>query len=244
MYNRFMEMEERLLAEIANNKPSDRARRLLSEMVTVLMVGASGSGRDTIIRALVDKGGYWPLLTSTTRPMRINNGVMESDGVEYNFLTEELAIDHLRAGDYLEVSPVHGHINGLLVDELQRAHDSGKIAITDMDPQGADKYMKLSDKVISIFMLPPSYEVWLSRLRQRYESDEAFEAAWPRRRQSADMELEMALNVPYYHFVINDDIFETTRICDQIAMGEGLSADLQQRGVVLARELLNRLRLE
>lgn len=234
-------MEEVYERMIAAYRPGEHARVLLGAMPTVLMVGVSGAGRDTIIRKLVERGGYYPLVTSTTRLPRINNGVMERDGVEYYFLTTEQARQRLEAGEYVEVSPVHDRINGLLIDELQRAHDSGKIAITDLDPQGALKYHDLSDEVTTIFVLPPTYEAWMQRNRQRYASDEDFAAAWPRRRQSAIMELGLVLETPFYHFVINDELSDAVDACDRIAHGEERDAAAEKAGRELARGMLERL---
>lgn len=234
-------MEEVYERMIAANEPNERARTLLAETTIVLMVGMSGVGRDTIINQLVARGGYYPLLTATTRPMRINNGVMERDGVEYRFLSTEQAVEYLQAGEYVEVSPVHDHINGLLVDELQRAHDSGQIAITDMDPQGAAKYRTLSDAVIPIFVLPPTYDAWMNRMRERYDSPADFNAAWPRRRQSAIMELGMALDAPFYRFVVNDELSEAVVACDQIAHGHVADEATESHNRELAHSLLDQL---
>jgi len=235
-------MEEVYERMIAAYQPGERARVLLGETAMVLMVGVSGVGRDTIINQLVAKGGYYPLVTSTTRAPRVNDGVMEQDGVEYWFVTEEQARERMEAGEYVEVSPVHDRINGLLIDELQRAHETGKIAITDMDPQGAYKYHELSDHVIAIFVLPPSYDEWMSRNRLRYASDEAFTEAWPRRRESAIMELEMAMRDPFYHFVINDELTHAIEQCDNIARGIPIDTEAQDKGRMLASAILTKLR--
>jgi len=234
-------MEEVDKQMIAESVPNERARTLLIDTPMVVMVGVSGAGRDTIINQLVDRGGYYPLVTSTTRAPRINNGVMEQDGVEYNFLTTEQARERLAAGDYVEVSPVHDHINGLLVDELERAHESGKIAITDMDPQGASKYYALSDHVIAIFVLPPDYDEWMSRNRLRYASEVDFVDAWPRRRESAIMELEMAMRDTFYHFVVNNELQHAVDACDDIAHGVPIDEESRGRGKMLASAILAQL---
>lgn len=229
---------------ITENNPNDHARRILADTRTVLMVGVSGAGKDTIIRELVARGGYHPLVTSTTREMRVNNGVPEQDGVEYHFLTIDRAEEYLLAGKYIEASLVHGYVYGLTVDELERAHDSGKIAITDMDPQGAEKYKTLDDSVITIFVLPPSHQELMARLDNRYESQAAFLEAWPTRRESAIAELVDALEKPYYQFVINDDLSDAVEACDRIAHGEFTTEDEQTAGRIAAHSLLRSLQSE
>ena len=237
-------MEEVQRQRVVAYQPGDQARALLSETKMVLMVGMSGVGRDTIINELVRRGAYYPLVTSTTRLPRVNDGIMEQNGVEYYFLTPDQATHNLEQGGYVEVSPVHDHVNGLLIEELQRAHDSGKIAISDVDPQGAMKYRQLSDTVTAIFVLPPSYEEWMRRNKQRYASDDEFTAAWPRRRQSAMMELNMAIHAPFYHFVINDQVTHAVDACDAIAHGAPLDQAAQEKGIALARAILASLQAE
>lgn len=239
-----MSMEEEQRQRVVAYQPGDRARALLSETKMVLMVGMSGVGRDTIINELVRHGAYYPLVTSTTRLPRVNNGIMEQNGVEYYFLTHDQATQNLEQSGYIEVSPVHDHVNGLLVEELQRAHDSGKIAISDVDPQGASKYHELSETVTAIFVLPPSYEEWMRRNKQRYASDDEFAVAWPRRRQSAMMELDMAIHAPFYHFVINDEIARAVSACDEIAHGAPLDQIAQDKGIALAQTILDSLHAE
>jgi guanylate kinase len=68
------------------------------------------------------------------------------------------------------------------------------------------EYKKVSSDVMAIFIVPPTYEAWIERLKKRYETEEAFRAEWPKRRASAIEELTRALLLPYYHFIINDQL--------------------------------------
>lgn len=72
--------------------------------------------------------------------------------------------------------------------------------------QGVDEYKELSQNVIAIFILPPNYDEWRRRLAARYATPEEFDAEWPKRRASAIAELQHALEVPYYHVIINDNL--------------------------------------
>lgn len=203
--------------EIEAYKPAEWAVQLYRETPFVLLAGITGAGRDTIVRQLTAKGDYYQYVTSTTRPMRSDDGVPEQEGVEYYFLSTDQALEKLRAQQYIEVSVVHECIYGLTVDELRRVHGSGKIGLSDTEPNGVDKLKTLSPGIIAIFVVPPSYETWLERAKARYENEEEFWASWPTRRASAIRELQYALDKPYYHFVINDDLTEAVEMCDKIA---------------------------
>lgn len=208
---------ETIEQRIKNYTPSQEEVGLLGSTEVVLLVGITGAGKDTVLREMLKSGAFHNLITTVTRAPRYNNGVLEQDGVDYHFISEERAIELLEAGEYVEASLVHGRVYGVTADEIRRAHDDGKTAIADVDVQGVAKYKKVSENVTAIFLVPPDYAEWRRRVRHRYPTEEEFLADWPNRRQSAVAELERALSTPYYHFVINDDLSETVRACTQIA---------------------------
>ena len=142
----------------------------------ILFVGITGSGKNTMISELMKTGMYHDLVTTISRSPRVsNNGIMEANGVDYYyFISPEEAEAKLRAGQYAEVSLVHGRIYGLTLDELRKAKSSGKLIIADLDTQGVEKLMKLSDRVMPIFVLPPTYAEWQRRVEKRYMNNEAF----------------------------------------------------------------------
>lgn len=51
----------------------------------IALVGASGSGKSTIERAIADKFGFKKVVSFTTRPKR----ECEVDGIDYHFITKE-----------------------------------------------------------------------------------------------------------------------------------------------------------
>ncbi len=226
---------ERLISEYT---PNEAGVELLRDTELVLLVGITGAGKNTVLNELVKTGEYHDLITTITREPRYNNGILEQDGVEYYFVSEERAIQLLEAGEYVEVSPVHGRIYGVTVDEVRKAHDAGKMAIADIDVQGVSKYKKLSDNVSAIFLVPPSYEEWQRRVRLRYPDEESFLEDWPNRRESAVMELEKALTAPYYHFVINEDLAVAVDACAKIAKNRDRFVRKDDETRLIARDLL------
>lgn len=208
---------ESIEEQIKNYTPNHVGADLLKSTNVVLLVGITGAGKDTVQHEMLKTGLFHNLVTTITRPPRYNNGVLEEDGIDYHFIDDEAATKLLNAGEYVEVSLVHGRIYGVTSNEIRRAQEGGKIAIADVDVQGVAKYKKVSDSVTAIFLVPPNYHEWRRRVRNRYPNEAAFLEDWPNRRQSAVMELERALAAPYYHFVINDELAETVHSCMQIA---------------------------
>lgn len=224
---------------ISEYTPNEAGVELLRQTELVLLVGITGAGKNTVLNEMVKSGEYHDLITTITREPRYNNGVLEQDGVEYYFVSQERALELLKAGEYVEVSPVHGRIYGVTVDEVRKAHDAGVMAIADIDVQGVSKYKKLSDNVSAIFLVPPSYEEWQRRVRLRYPTEEEFLEDWPNRRASAVMELEKALTAPYYHFVVNDDLTLAVDACMKIAKNRDRFVRKDDETRLLARDLLD-----
>ena len=223
-------------------QPTAETIELVEQSKITLLVGISGAGKDTIKRKLLEKEDYRDIVSHTTRAPRMNNGVAEVDGEDYHFISNDVAAEMIQNKAFIEAKCVHGTVYGTSTQEVRLAHDEGKIAVTDIDVQGVDEYKELSRDVVAIFILPPSYNVWRERLHQRYETTEEFESEWPKRRSSAIMELEKALFVSYYHFIINDDLDHSVRIVDEIAHQGDLFNRKDDEARLLARDILDEIR--
>jgi len=192
---------------------SDSAKQVLRDTRLALFVAPSASGRNTIIRELIKTGCYHFIVSDTTRRPRVNNGVMEQNGSEYWFRSEEEVLDEIKNGEFLEAAVIHNQqVSGISIRELQKAHDDNKIAITDIEIIGAANVHRLKPDVTAVFMVPPSFDIWLERIHSRgqMEPDE-----FMRRMESAERELSTALRADYYRFILNDTVEGTTAEVDK-----------------------------
>ena len=226
---------------IDSYKPTPETIELVRDSHITLLVGISGAGKDTIKKHLLEKDGYSDIISHTTRAPRMNNGILEQDGKDYHFSSLETAQTMLAKQAFIEAKLVHGTVYGTSTGEVRRAHDMHKIAITDIDVQGVDEYKQVSQEVVAIFILPPSFAIWRERLMARYESPEAFDQEWPKRRTSAIKELQQALSVPYYHFIINDDLAHSVAVADEIAHQGDLFHRKDDEARLVARDLLEEI---
>lgn len=197
--------------------PTDEAADLVKNTKIALLVGITGAGKDTIKKELLKNPDYLDIVSHTTRPPRINNGVKEVKGQDYHFINDRTARKMVQNHEFIEAKFVHGTVYGTSMAELQAVHDQGKIALNDLDVQGVDEFKNLSPGAVAIFILPPSYEVWIERLSERYKTKKAFKQEWDKRRRSAIKELTKALEVPYYHFIINDRLDRAVSVVDEMA---------------------------
>lgn len=238
--NRLERLDE-FEAVLKDYRPSPESIELLKDIPFVLLVGPTAAGRNTLINILVDTGRYHYNVSDTTRQPRTNNGVMERDGVEYWFKTEEEFLSGLRAGAYLEGAIIHAQqVSGMSVAELQRAHNSGKIAINEIEVDGAAHIQAYKPDALFVFLLPPTFDIWMERLRGRGEMDEA---EVRRRLDSSLDEISTGLKQDFYQFVVNNEIHEAAMAVDELANGRPVDRDKQAHGRDHAEQLLIDIRL-
>ena len=203
----------------------------------VILSSPSGGGKTSIAKALLARRpdvGY--SVSCTTRAPRAG----EANGKDYYFLTEQEFVARRAKGDFAESAQVHGLWYGTLRSEVERVLGSGKHVILDIDVQGAAQFRRAFPQAVLVFVLPPSGESLLERLRERGTENAA---QLTRRLQSAIAELQA---VPEYQYVvINDELERAVQrvagIIDAEAMRRerltGLERDLRSIVERLEREI-------
>lgn len=130
--------------------------------LVVIIVGPSGVGKGTIVRWITHR---YPMfvasVSATTRPPRPG----ERDGEDYFFVTER-QFDRLITHDgLLEWAVVHGaHRYGTPRAAVEDVLDQGKHVILEIDVQGMRQARRRVDRVVTVFVEPPSLEELTSRL--------------------------------------------------------------------------------
>jgi guanylate kinase len=183
----------------------------------IILSAPSGSGKTTIARTLLRERrdvGY--SVSCTTRPPR--NG--EVDGRDYHFLSVDEFLRRRSEGAFAESAEVHGNLYGTLRSEIQRVLAQGLHVVMDIDVQGARQLRRAFPESVTVFVLPPSGEVLLSRLRHR-KTESAAEVV--NRLHSALHELQAIEE--YEYVVINDDLDQTVRRVGAIIDAEVVSRE-------------------
>jgi guanylate kinase len=127
----------------------------------VVVSSPSGGGKGTLIRRVlktVPNLGY--SVSFTTRPPRAG----EADGRDYHFVSVDEFQEMIGAGEFLEWAQVHGHLYGTGRSQVAREVAAGRDIILEIDVQGARSVRALVQDAVSVFILPPSYEVLSERL--------------------------------------------------------------------------------
>lgn len=136
----------------------------------IIISSPSGGGKGSLIkevRAMLPDLGY--SVSHTTRPQRFG----EEDGREYFFTTKQDFERRIAGGDFLEFAEVHGNLYGTSLRESEKVFNTGRDLIVEVDVQGALQISEKLPESITIFILPPSFEVLKARLTARGTEGEA-----------------------------------------------------------------------
>ncbi|MFL5617664.1 MAG: guanylate kinase [Gemmatimonadaceae bacterium] len=198
----------------------------------VILSAPSGGGKTTIARMLLGRRpdlGY--SVSCTTRGPREG----EVAGRDYYFISRAEFIAKREQGAFAESAEVHGNLYGTLRAEVDRVMSSGRHVVMDIDVQGAVQFVRAFPLSVTIFILPPSAEVLLERLRGRNTESSAQLAA---RLQSALQELQQVDE--YEYVVMNDELERAVSSVESIIDAEVVSRERlknlrQQVGVLIER---------
>ena len=158
----------------------------------------SGGGKGTLIRRVLDTVPNLSYSVSyTTRTPR--NG--EVHGREYFFVNRETFEAMVRANEFLEWALVHGNLYGTARQQVALETAAGTDIVLEVDVQGAASIRNLTMDTVSVFILPPSYEILRRRLVAR-GTDSPEQLAL--RMKNAPEELRQYSSFDYV--IINDDV--------------------------------------
>ncbi len=159
--------------------------------------GPSGCGKGTVIGALLQEvQGLELSISCTTRSPR--DGDIE--GVTYYFKTEQEFLDMIEQGAFLEYEQVYaGRYYGTPKEIVLRKLDEGTDMLLEIDVYGALKVKENFPDAVLIYIMPPSREILLQRLRGRgTETEEQIQMRF------AKSEEEMEQARKYDHVIVND----------------------------------------
>ncbi|MCC7390145.1 MAG: guanylate kinase [Phycisphaerales bacterium] len=188
------------MSDHARTLPTDTANGLL-----LIISGPSGVGKTTITRGVERSIAGSVFSVSATTRAKTDADV---EGVDYHFVTDA-EFDRLVADDeLLEWANVfgkrYGTPSGWVGEQLRR----GRLVILEIDVEGARQVKAKMPGAFGVFILPPSEEVLLQRLRDRKRESEA---AIQKRFAEAKREIATARSGGIYDlFITNDDLHRAT----------------------------------
>lgn len=164
----------------------------------IIVAAPSGAGKSSFVeRIAAENARLHDVITHTTRPMRNN----ESQGKPYFFTSPEDFKKKIEENFFVEWAVVHRNMYGTSHEQIQQSWAQDKVAIMDIDIQGAATFKaKYPNEAKTIFILPPSIEELRRRVIKR---DGGAPADLEVRMLNAENEMKMAGDFDVR--IINDD---------------------------------------
>lgn len=213
------------------------ARELIGSGEVTVFCGVTAAGKNTIINYLTQHDGYKHVVSHTTRKPRTNDGIPEQDGKEYWFVSPEKIIDLVENEKFIEIKAIHGETcYGTSTESVDAVISKNKHPLMEIDVQGALELTEAVPSLRPLFILPPSFEVWLERMHKRGGLTEEDKK---RRFMSATMEIQTALDHSSFVLVVNHEVEDTAK---EIIDGIDTSPETQAERRELAEKLLAKVR--
>jgi guanylate kinase len=179
----------------------------------------SGAGKTSLVKQLVaDLNDLSVSISHTTRQMRPG----ETHGQDYYFVSvaDFKTMQEQRA--FLEHAQVFDNFYGTAQQTVEENVNRGLDVILEIDWQGAEQIKKLLPDSLSIFILPPSTEVLLQRLRNRGQDDENIIS-----RRMRDAVTEIRHHDEFDYLVVNDVFAEALTELKSIIIANRLTRQRQ-----------------
>jgi guanylate kinase len=165
----------------------------------VVLAGPTAVGKGTVA-AYVRKNfpDIWLSVSMTTRRPRPR----EIDGKHYHFVDDEQFERMRQAGEFLEWAVVHGRAKyGTPRAPVDEALAAGRLALLEIDLQGARQVREQIPESLFVFLAPPSWDELVRRLVGRgTESEEEREVRLTTARQ------ELAAQKEFDITIVNDNV--------------------------------------
>lgn len=164
----------------------------------VVSAPSGGGKRSILARVMADDPNLVYSVSATTRSPRPD----EIEGESYRFIDTETFRQWIKGDRFVEWAEVHGQLYGTPKDGLFEKLEDGRDVVLELDVQGMRLIREAHADAVTIFIMPPSFEVLEKRLRGRGDSEEADLVV--RLRNAKE---EMAAK-DEYDFIITNDVLD------------------------------------
>ena len=162
---------------------------------------ASASGKTEAAKMLMGKYGIQKAITTTTRPMRVN----EVNGRDYFFVSKEEFEQLIKEDKFVEHTIYNGNYYGSSKDQI--AND--RVVVIDLE--GLKSYSRLNDSRIVTFYLDTCEDIRFKRMLERGDKKE--DAI---RRIENDRKIFAKGNIPKTNFYIDSENKSIEEVADEI----------------------------
>ena len=182
----------------------------------IIISSPSGTGKTSICKKIINYDKKIKLSVShTTRAPRDN----EVDGVDYIFISNDTFNNKISDQSFLEYANVFGNYCGTSKNNVEEILSKDFDVLFDIDWQGASQILRSNlAKIVTIFLVPPSKDSVLERLKKR--SKETGDDYKSIEKRMLEYENEMIHANEYNYVVTNDNIDDCTKEVIDIIQNE------------------------
>ena len=173
----------------------------------IIISSPSGAGKTSVCKKIINYDNKIKLSVShTTRAPRDN----EINGIDYFFISSDRFNSKISDKSFLEFANVFGNYYGTSKKNVEEKLLEDFDVLFDIDWQGAAQILNSNlAKIVTIFLVAPSKEVVLARLKKRSkETGDNYDSI---KKRMLEYENEMKHANDYDYVVINDNIEECTK---------------------------------
>jgi len=165
----------------------------------VVLAGPTAVGKGSVAAAVRERHpDVWISVSATTRPPRPG----EQEGVHYYFVSDDEFDAMVERGDLLEWAVVHKAARyGTPRGPVEEALAAGRLALLEIDLQGARQVRSTMPDALFVFLKPPSWDELVRRLVGRGTETEA-----ERTRRLETAQEELAAEREFDVTVVNHEI--------------------------------------
>ena len=173
-------------------------------MANLFIIAApSGCGKTSLVRALMERSKNLSVSVSyTTRKARKG----EVNGENYHFVSKTTFAQMIANNDFVEYAEVFGNMYGTARSSINEKLNANIDIILEIDWQGARQVRKNMPDTVSIFILPPSKDALLERLKNRGQDDDE---TISKRMENAEREMS---HYEEFDYIIVNEQFDSALI--------------------------------
>jgi guanylate kinase len=172
----------------------------------VLVVSApSGAGKTTLCKSIIKEFPEIAYsISHTTRTPRKN----ELNGQDYFFISAPEFEKKIEQDFWVEWAKVHGNYYGTSKEYLKEQISKGFNTLLEIDTNGAKQIKNIDSDAVTIFIMPPSFEILEKRLKCRGTDSESIINM---RLDNAKAEMDQK---DFYDYIVINDQLDAA--CEQI----------------------------
>ena len=199
-------------------------------MANLFIIAApSGCGKTSLVKALMERSKNLSVSVSyTTRKARKG----EVNGENYHFVSKDTFAEMITNNDFVEYAEVFGNMYGTARSSINEKLSANIDIILEIDWQGARQVRKNMSDTVSIFILPPSKDALLERLKNRGQDDDEIIS---KRMENAEREMS---HYEEFDYIIINEQFDSA-LSDLMNIIDDFGNNIKNTELLLENQLIN-----